>query len=66
MSRHKRGHHQPHHASNDEMIGERGETSTVNTRNVGGKDRPRLIEVRAYGLWEKAGKPDGDAAREQF
>ena len=30
------------------------------------EERVRLIEVCAYGLWEKAGRPDGDAARERF
>jgi hypothetical protein len=25
-----------------------------------------LIQMRAYYLWEQAGRPDGDAARERF
>jgi Protein of unknown function (DUF2934) len=29
-------------------------------------DRSRSIRIRAHRLWEQAGKPDGDAAREQF
>jgi|GEM_PF-1886134 len=29
-------------------------------------ERSRMIQIRAYGLWEQAGKPDGDAARVQF
>lgn len=26
----------------------------------------RLTQVRAYDLWEQAGKPDGDEARDRF
>lgn len=33
---------------------------------VSAEERSRLIQVRAYGLWEQAGRPGGDAAREQF
>jgi hypothetical protein len=29
-------------------------------------DRSRSIRIRAYALWEQAGKPDGDATREHF
>ena len=29
------------------------------------EERSQLIAVCAYGLWEKAGMPDGDAAREK-
>ena len=35
-------------------------------QEVSEEERSRLIQVRAYGLWEQAGKPDGDAARERF
>ena len=30
------------------------------------EEHTRLTQVRAYHLWERAGRPDGDAAREQF
>ncbi len=30
------------------------------------EERFRLTQIRAYGLWEQAGRPGGDAAREQF
>ena len=33
---------------------------------VSAEERSRSIRVRAYGLWERAGKPDGDATRDQF
>jgi hypothetical protein len=29
-------------------------------------DRHELIASRAYALWEKAGRPDGEAARNEF
>jgi len=34
--------------------------------NASEEERSRLTQVRAYGLWEQAGKPDGDAARDRF
>jgi DUF2934 family protein len=33
---------------------------------VSKEDQFQLIQVRAYCLWEQAGKPDGDEARERF
>ena len=33
---------------------------------VSPEERSRLIQARAYSLWEQAGKPEGDAARERF
>jgi Protein of unknown function (DUF2934) len=30
------------------------------------EERFRLIQVRAYGLWEQAGKPNDDGSRERF
>jgi hypothetical protein len=40
-----------------------------NTAHAGHEDSPEerfhLIQIRAYGLWEEAGKPGGDAARER-
>lgn len=35
-------------------------------QQVSPEERFRLIQIRAYGLWEQAGRPDGDAARERF
>jgi len=35
-------------------------------QEAGAEERFRLIQARAYALWEQAGKPDGDAARERF
>jgi hypothetical protein len=31
-----------------------------------GEERSGAIRLRAYGLWERAGRPDGEAARERF
>ena len=30
------------------------------------EERTRLTQIRAYDLWEQAGRPDGDAVRERF
>ncbi len=30
------------------------------------EERLRLIQLRAYDLWEQAGRPGGDEARERF
>ncbi|OWK39813.1 DUF2934 domain-containing protein [Fimbriiglobus ruber] len=34
--------------------------------SAGEEQRLHSIRVRAYDLWEQAGKPDGDADRERF
>jgi hypothetical protein len=36
------------------------------TQKVSVEERARLIQVRAYGLCEEAGKPDGHQDRERF
>jgi DUF2934 family protein len=66
MSTKTRGHHHPGHASNAEMRDGRAEKPAPARQKVSEEERSRLIQVRAYGLWEQAGKPDGDAARERF
>ncbi|OWK37350.1 DUF2934 domain-containing protein [Fimbriiglobus ruber] len=33
---------------------------------AGAEQQSHLIRARAYALWERAGKPDGDADRERF
>ena len=66
MSTKTRGHHHPGHASNPEMREGPADKSAPARQMVREEERSRLIQVRAYGLWEQAGKPDGDAARERF
>jgi Protein of unknown function (DUF2934) len=66
MSTKTRGHHHSGHASNAEMTEEPAEKPAPARQKVSEEERSRLIQVRAYSLWEHAGKPDGDAAREQF
>lgn len=35
-------------------------------KEVSAEERLQLIQLRAYSLWEQAGRPGGDAARERF
>jgi hypothetical protein len=42
------------------------EKPALTGQTISAEERSRLIQVRAYGLWEQAGRPDGDAARERF
>lgn len=65
MSTKTRGRHHAAHASNTEMSEVSAEKPAPARLKVSEAERSRLIEVRAYGLWEQAGKPDGDAARER-
>jgi hypothetical protein len=65
MSTKTRAHHHTGHASTAAMR-ERPAVKAVPVREkVSEEEQSRLIHVRAYGLWEQAGKPDGDAARER-
>lgn len=47
------------HAANTETPAHDGQT-------ISAEERSRLIQARAYGLWEQAGRPGGDEARERF
>jgi hypothetical protein len=66
MSTKTKGRHHQLHISNGELP----EALVENPPSVGteaaAEDRFRSIQVRAYGLWEEAGKPGDDAARERF
>ena len=64
MSTKTRGPHHHNHHHGHESNAEQRETPAM--RKLGEEERSRLIEYRAYGLWEQAGKPDGDAARIRF
>ena len=66
MSTKTRGRHHAGHASNTEMREAPAEKPAPARQKVSEPERSRLIAVRAYGLWEQAGKPDGDAARDGF
>ena len=61
-----RQHHHSGHASNAEMRQRIAEKPAPARQKISAEERSRLIQVRAYGLWEQAGKPDGDATRERF
>ena len=66
MSKKTHLHHHSGHASNGEMKEGIPEKSSLTGIGVSEEERSRLIRLRAYGLWEQAGKQDGDTAREQF
>ena len=53
-------------ASNAKMREGPAENPAPAGQKVSEEERSRLVQVRAYGLWEQAGKPGGDAARERF
>jgi hypothetical protein len=66
MSRKARDHHDAGHASNVELKGGLAMNPDPVRQKVSDEERSRLIQDRAYDLWEHAGKPEGNAAREQF
>lgn len=41
-------------------------TSCSTSEKVSLEKQAQLIRVRAYELWEQAGRPEGDVAREKF
>jgi hypothetical protein len=61
----QRNHHSGH-ARNAETRERPAEKSAPARQKVSEEERSRLIQDRAYVLWEKAGKPNGDAARDRF
>lgn len=66
MSTRTRGRRHPGHGSNAEMREVLAEKPAPAGQEVSAEERSRLIQIRAYGLWEQAGRPGGDAARERF
>ena len=65
MSTKAHGHHhpsQPSHNGNAAVAEHPSEQNAPASHEA----RIKLIEIRAYGLWEQAGKPEGDAARDLF
>jgi hypothetical protein len=65
MSTKTRRDHRSDQSSNTETRDGPAEKPAPSRQKVTDEERSRLIQVRAYGLWEQAGKPDGDAARER-
>ena len=66
MSTKKREHPHANHASHTEKRGGTNDKPAPVLHEVSDDEHSQLIQVRAYALWEQAGKPEGDAAREQF
>ncbi|AGA26360.1 DUF2934 domain-containing protein [Singulisphaera acidiphila] len=66
MSTKTRRDHRSDHSSNTETREGPAEKPAPSRQKVIDEERSRLIQVRAYELWEQAGKPDGDVARERF
>jgi len=64
-TKHKAPHHHGH-ASNTPISEEPAAKTVPAKHKVSEEDRSRLIQLRAYGLWEEAGKPDGHEDRERF
>ena len=65
MSTKSHGHHHSSHASHDSNAAV-AERPAEQRDPANSEDRTKLIEIEAYGLWEQAGKPGGDAAQERF
>ena len=66
MSKQTRGRRHSGDASDSELQRRLAEESAPAGQEVSAEERSRLIQIRAYGLWEQAGRPGGDAARERF
>ena len=66
MSTKTRRHRHPGQAGNAEMRECSAEKPALTGQTISAEERSRLIHERAYGLWEQAGRPGGDADRERF
>ena len=66
MSMKTRGHRHPGQAGSTEMRDGPVEKPAPAGQTISAEERSRLIRERAYGLWEQAGRPGGDADRERF
>jgi hypothetical protein len=66
MSPTARKDHHPAQAGNPETSETSAEKPAPAGQEVSAEERSRLIQERAYGLWERAGKPGGDAFGERF
>jgi hypothetical protein len=66
MSTKTQGHRHSGQAGNAETRDGSAEKPAPAGQTISAGERSRLIQERAYGLWEQAGRPDGDSARERF
>ena len=66
MSTKTRGHSHQGYASNGNLQKGLAEKPAPAGKEVSPEERFRLIQICAYGLWEQAGRPGDDAARERF
>ena len=66
MSSRSHGHHHHGHESNSEKRAEAAEQAAFAQDNASHDEQSQLVKVGAYNLWEQAGKPDGQAAKERF
>jgi len=66
MSMKTRGHRHSGHASNGKLRAGLVERIAHTGQQDSPEERFRLIQMHAYELWEQAGRPGGDAARERF
>lgn len=66
MSAKTRARHQQRHSGNGEMRERPSGRPILDVSKISEEERCRLIQVRAYELWEQAGKPDESSASERF
>jgi DUF2934 family protein len=66
MSMKRRGHHHPSHPSHAELPESSATKPAAAEQKIGAHERSRLIDVRAYDLWEQAGRPHSDESRQRF
>lgn len=58
--------HQLRHLGDGEMTDGSAAKILLDVPKVSKEERDGLIQVRAYELWEQAGKPDGNCDSERF
>ena len=66
MSTKTKEHRDPGHVSVAEISDVPAGKSAPAGEKASDEERTRLTQIRAYDLWEQAGRPEGDVAREQF
>ena len=66
MSNNTRGHHAHGPSVNSESRHISSQMPAAAGKTDSPAERARLIEIRAYELWEQAGKPGGEVAKEHF
>lgn len=58
--------HHPSHAHTEGVGDGPTRKAPLASAEMNPEDRFRLIQVRAYALWEQAGRPNDDDSRERF